>query len=135
MFRKTNKYAVSQYIVSESAQDKVVFGITSKILLKYGWPENLSGSLKSIPAMYLTGYLMGKKILKEKLEIPIVDFGMQRAIKKSKMFAFIKGLIDSGLKIVCSEENFPEEERLSGKNAKEDISKVVKETKSKIDKN
>ena len=38
-----------------------------------------------------------------------IKHGME--IKKSKMFAFIKGLIDSGLKIVCSEENFPEEER------------------------
>ncbi|MBU2612725.1 MAG: 50S ribosomal protein L18 [Nanoarchaeota archaeon] len=134
VFRKTNKSVIVQYVKSDEAKDKIIFGITSKALLKYGWPENLSGSLKSIPATYLTGYLTGKKIAKEKLETPIVDFGMQRVIKKSKLFAFLKGMIDSGMKINSPEENFPEEERISGKKAKEDISKVFAEVKSKIDK-
>ncbi len=134
VFRKTNKYSVVQYTTSESAQDKIVFGITSKILLKYGWPENLKGSLKSIPATYLTGYFVGKKILKEKLEEPIVDLGMQRALEKTKIFAFLKGLIDSGIKIECPPEKFPEQERLDGKSAKEDISKTVTEVKKKIEK-
>ncbi|PIO00849.1 50S ribosomal protein L18, partial [Candidatus Pacearchaeota archaeon CG09_land_8_20_14_0_10_30_9] len=87
-----------------------------------------------IPASYLTGYLVAKKILKDKLKEPIVDLGMQRVIKKTKIFAFIKGLIDGGIKIKCGKENFPEAERLSGKSTKEDISKIVQEVKSKIDK-
>lgn len=134
VFRKTNKYVISQYVTSEEAQDKIVFGVTSKDLLRNGWPEKLSGSLKSIPASYLTGYLTAKKILKAKLEVPIADLGMQRIIEKTKIFAFIKGLIDGGIKIQCDESKFPEEERLNGKSAKEDISKTVAEVKSKIDK-
>jgi ribosomal protein L18 len=47
-------------------------------LLNYGWPKELSGSLKSITASYLTGLLIGKKIIKEKLETPILDVGMMR---------------------------------------------------------
>ena len=39
VFRKTNRYIISQYITSEEAQDKVEFSITSKILMKYGWPK------------------------------------------------------------------------------------------------
>ena len=70
-FRKTNRYLVVQYILSNEAQDKIVFGITSKKLLKYGWPKNFEGSLKSIPASYLTGYLFGKIILEKKLETMI----------------------------------------------------------------
>ncbi|PJE81167.1 50S ribosomal protein L18 [Candidatus Pacearchaeota archaeon CG10_big_fil_rev_8_21_14_0_10_32_42] len=134
VFRKTNSYVISQYVESESAQDKVIFGINSKMLLNHGWPENLKGSLKSIPASYLTGYLTAKKIQKDKLESPIVDLGMQRIIEKTRIFAFIKGLIDGGIEIECPKEKFPEEERLKGKNAKEDISKTVLEVKSKIDK-
>jgi len=134
VFRKTNKYVISQYIESESAQDKIIFGITSKELIKNGWPEKLKGSLKSIPASYLTGYLTAKKILKSKLEEPIVDLGMQRVIEKTKIFAFIKGLIDGGIKIKCDKEKFPEEDRLLGKSTKEDISKIVMEVKSKLDK-
>jgi len=107
-FRKTNRYLVVQYILSNEAQDKIVFGITSKKLLKYGWPKNFEGSLKSIPASYLTGYLFGKIILEKKLKEPIIDFGMLRTLHKSKIYSFLKGIIDSGIKIQCNKEIFPE---------------------------
>ena len=108
VFRKTNKYIIAQYVVSKEAKDSVTLGVTSKILLKHGWPEASKGSLKSIPASYLTGYFMGKKVLKDKLETPIVDLGMTRTVHKSKVFAFIKGLKDAGLEISSKEEAFPE---------------------------
>ena len=66
IFRKTNKYLIVQYVKSDNAQDKILLGIDSKVLLKYGWPKE--ESIKSIPAAYLTGYLFGKKILLKKLE-------------------------------------------------------------------
>ena len=134
VFRKTNTAIISQYILSDEAKDKAVIGITSKALLKYGWPESFKGSLKSITAAYLTGYLMAKKIQKQKLEVPIVDFGMLRTLHKTKIFSFLKGLIDGGIKVNCKEEAFPEEERIEGKNLKEDFSKHFNEIKSKIDK-
>jgi large subunit ribosomal protein L18 len=134
VFRKTNSYLISQYVLSDEAKDKIVFGINSKALLKHGWPESFKGSLKSIPAAYLTGYLVGKKIIEEKLEKPIIDFGMARTIHKTKIFGFIKGMIDSGIEISCKEEAFPEEARIEGQNLKEDFSKYFKEVKSKIDK-
>lgn len=126
VFRKTNKYIIAQYVISKEARDTVRIGINSKILLKYGWPKEKIGSLKSLPASYLTGYLMGKKILKNKLQEPIMDFGMIRTIHKTKVFAFLKGLIDSGVKIICKKEAFPKEDRI----IKEDIK--FKEIKSKI---
>ncbi len=128
VFRKTNRYIISQYIESEAAQDRVIFGFTSKDLLRYGWPEKLKGSLKSLVASYLLGYLTGKKILKDKLEKPIIDLGMIRSIKKSKVFAFINGLIESGVEINCSSENFPNKEK------REEVLKIIEEVKSKIDK-
>ena len=67
VFRKTNKYVSAQYVTSKEAQDKVILGISSKNLIKYGWPEISKGSLKSITASYLTGYLVGKKILSQML--------------------------------------------------------------------
>ena len=134
IFRKTNKSLVVQYVKSDAAQDKIIFGITSKELLKHGWEKEFSGSLKSIPASYLTGYFVSKKIKNEKLETPIVDLGMQRVIKKSALFAFIKGLIDGGLEIECDEENFPEEERLNGESTKENLTKIIKGVKSNLDK-
>lgn len=131
VFRKTNKYIVAQYIVSEEAQDKILIGIDSRELNKFGWPKSSSGSLKSITASYLTGYLTGKRILKEKLENPILDSGMNRVLHKNKIYAFIKGLIDSGIKISCKKELFPEESRIQGEHLKSKIS--FQEIKSKIE--
>ncbi|MFW6282839.1 MAG: 50S ribosomal protein L18 [Minisyncoccales bacterium] len=134
VFRKTNKYIIAQYIKSEEAKDKVIITIDSKKLLKYGWPKEFSGSLKSLSASYLTGYLIGKQIKAKKLETPIVDIGMIQALHKTKVYAFIKGLIDSGVEIKCKEETFPEEDRIKGKHLKKDFSDKFNEIKSKIDK-
>jgi large subunit ribosomal protein L18 len=134
VFRKSNKYIYSQYVESKEAQDFVKLSVCSKELLNYGWPKELSGSLKSITASYLTGLLIGKKIIKEKLETPILDVGMMRVIRKNKIFAFLKGLIDSGIEMPFNEEYFPEEERIQGKELKEDFSKKFNEIKLKIEK-
>lgn len=126
VFRKTNHYIIAQYVVSKEAQDKIEFGVTSKNLLKNGWPENAKGSLKSISASYLTGYLMGKEIQKKKLDTPIVDFGMIKTLHKTKVYAFLKGMIDSEIEINCDEECFPEENRINGEHMKNkvDVNKI-----------
>lgn len=134
VFRKTNRYIIAQYVTSKEAQDKISLGVSSKHLTKHGWPEKFKGSLKSIPASYLTGYLIGKQIIKKKLETPIMDIGMIRAIHKTKIYSFAKGLIDSGINIKHDEKIFPSEESIQGKNLKEDFSTIFNEIKSKIDK-
>ena len=133
VFRKTNKYIISQYVSSHEAQDKVEIETNSKELLNKGWPKEFEGSLKSIPASYLVGFLMAKKIEKSKKESPIIDLGMIKTIHKTKGFAFIKGLIEGGLEISCPEESFPDKEKLEGKNLKQDFSKNFSEIKSKIE--
>lgn len=135
VFRKTNKYVNGQYVTSEEAKDKILLETSSKKLLSFGWPKEQKGSLKSIPASYLTGFLMGKEILKNKLpqEI-IIDTGMIIMKNKTKPFAFIKGIIDSGIKITCKKEAFPEEERITGKSLKNDFSSKFNEIKLKIEK-
>lgn len=130
VFRKTNRYIITQYVLSDEAQDKVVFGISSKALLKHGWPENAKGSLKSISASYLTGYLVGKEIEKKKLDTPIVDFGMIKTLHKTKVYAFLKGMIDSGIEIKCDEECFPEDNRIKGEHMKNKVN--VDEIREKI---
>lgn len=134
VFRKTNKYVVGQYVTSSAAQDKVVLNISSKMLMNYGWPKEMQGSLKSTPATYLTGMLAGKKIIKGKLKTPIVDFGMIRVIDKGKVHAFLKGLVDAGLNIKVKDSVFPSEDRIRGKHAKKGLAEKFDEIKSKIEK-
>ena len=128
--RKTNKYIIAQYVTSKEAQDKVEISITSKNLLKHGWPEERRGSLKSLPAAYLTGYLIGKQISSKKLETPIIDFGMIRNLHKTKIHAFLKGFVDAGIEMKHKPETFPEERRIKGEHLKTKI--PFDEIKNKI---
>ena len=130
VLRKTNKYLVVQYVLSTAAQDEIIFGISTKILLKNGWPKEKSGSLKTLPASYLLGILVGKKIIVGKLEVPIFDFGLQRVLRGSKIQSFIKGVVDSGVKIKYNEKAFPDEKRIEGVHLKEKI--PFQEIKSKL---
>ena len=97
--RKTNRYFIGQIVISDIAQDKVIVGVNSKELLSKGWPEELKGSLKSLTACYLTGILLGKKIegSKEPIKEYILDIGLQRNIKKSRLYAFLKGVVVGGV--------------------------------------
>ena len=135
VLRKTNRYVLGQYVTSKETQDKVELSANSKDLLEHGWPKEFEGSLKSIPAAYLTGFLIGKKIVKAKKENPIADFGMMRAIQKSKLYSFIKGVVDAGVKIPHDPKVFPEEGRISGKNLKKDFTSFFSKIKSTIEKN
>ncbi len=135
VFRKSNKYIIAQYVTSKEAQDKIEFGVISKDLIMHGWPKENQGSLKSIPAAYLTGLLMGKKITDKGLENPIIDFGMNRMSYKTKTYAFLKGVVDSGIKINAKEEIFPEQNRIQGKHLKKDFSKIFEQIKSSVEKN
>lgn len=132
VFRKTNKYIIGQYIISKNAQDKVQIGVSSKDLLDYGWPKEFSGSLKSLPASYLTGFLIAKKITSKKLSNPVLDLGMLRVLHKTKIYSFIKGANDGGIKIKCDSSFFPEEERIKGKHLKKDFSKTFEVIKLKL---
>lgn len=133
VFRRTNKFVIVQYVTSYEAKDSIVFGITSKELVNYGWDAKASNSLKSISACYLTGYLIAKQIISKKLEQPIIDFGMLQTLYKTKIFGFVKGVIDGGINISCKEEAFPEEARIKGENLKNKIN--FEQIKKNIDSN
>ena len=128
VIRKTNKYMIAQYVVSDEAQDKIVLGVTSKDLLKVGL--DAKANLKNISTSYLTGVLIGKQIKDKKLETPIIDLGMARVLHKTKLFALIKGLQESGLEVPCDKANFPDEARIKGEHLKNKID--VEEIKGKI---
>lgn len=124
--RRTNKYFILQAVESYEAQDKVIATITSKDLLKNGWDIKMEGSLKSIPAGYLTGLLFAKKLGNGKY---IVDLGMTRTLKGSRIFSVVKGLVDGGLDINVNEIVFPSEERLNGEHLKDGLKDMIAKVK------
>ena len=125
--RRTNKYFIVQAVESNEAQDKIIATITSKNLLKNGWDAKTQGSLKSIPAGYLAGILMAKKLNNKGKYI--MDLGMGRTIKGSRLFAVVKGLIDGGLDIPANKVVFPSEERLNGEHMNKDLKDIITKVK------
>lgn len=125
VFRKTNRHIIGQIIISDVAQDKIVVCANSKELLDKGWPSGMEGSLKSMPACYLTGYLLGKK--SKEFKEGILDIGLNRNIQKSKMYAFLRGVVDAGIKVPHSEEALPEMEIIEGKGKAGTMIKQIKE--------
>jgi large subunit ribosomal protein L18 len=128
--RRTNKYFIVQVVTSSEAQDTVTLGLTSKELLNYGWDAKFAGSLKSIPAGYLTGYLIAKKLGKGKY---ISDFGMAINKQAGRTSSVIAGLVDGGLDISVGEKFLPKEDVLSGIYAKDGVKEMIEKTKTKID--
>ncbi len=114
--RKTNRYIILQYIESKEARDFIKASAFSKELLEFGWPQESAGSLKSLCAAYLTGFLLGKRIVSKKLSGEVVlDTGLIRSVSSSRIYAAVKGIIDSGAKLKCNEKMFPKQERIKNK--------------------
>jgi len=112
--RRTNRYMIAQLVSSKNAQDSVLLSVSSKDLLDKSWPSDKAGSLKGLPAAYLTGILFGnlaKKISKE----AILDLGMHRNVKKSRIYAVLKGAVDAGLVVAHSGESLPSEKDITSK--------------------
>jgi large subunit ribosomal protein L18 len=126
VIRKTNKYILIQYVESKVAQDVVKCSSISGGLIDYGWLERKTGSLKSLGAAYLTGFLFGNKMKELGLEKnqAILDTGLIRSTRGSRVYAAVKGMIDAGVKIACNPEVFPEEKRIKSENINEFFDKV-----------
>ena len=126
VIRKFNKNLVAQIVAYSEEGDKVTSFAHSKELEKYGWKN----SKTNLPAAYLLGVLLSKK---SKTKEAILDTGLHTPTKGSRIFAFVKGCVDGGMKVPHSEEALPSAERLSGKHIQgKNFEKDIKEAKEKI---
>jgi len=109
--RKTNKYIIAQLVAPSPIGDFTIVAAHSRELVKYfGW----KGSTKNTPAAYLTGLLVGLRAVKLGLTEAVLDIGLVSPRKGAKVFAVAKGAIDAGMKIPCSEEVIPSDDRIRG---------------------
>tara|TARA_Y100000034_G_C6833285_1_gene376337 strand:- start:326 stop:904 length:579 start_codon:yes stop_codon:yes gene_type:complete len=122
--RTTNNRVIGQIIEFTPQGDKVLVGVNSFTLKDLGWKY----SCKNFPAAYLTGLLLGKKAQEKGLKEAVLDTGFTSPLKKGKIYAFLKGVVDSGLDIPHSESIIPDEKRISGEHIK-DYALTLKENK------
>lgn len=113
LIRKSLKNILIQLIEYHEQGDKIIISISSKVLERdYGWKMNKG----NVPAAYLTGLLAGLKAKQKGLKEAILDTGLQQSsVKCSRIYAALKGVIDAGLVIPCSQEMLSNEETITGK--------------------
>lgn len=130
VIRMTNNKILAQLVEFSAKGDKVIVSVDSSALKKLGW----NYSCKNFPAAYLTGLLFGKRSLEKGQKEAILDTGSAAPLHKGKIYAFLKGVLDSGMNVPHgSEEVFPTEERIKGEHIKQyaDKIKTDKETYEK----
>jgi large subunit ribosomal protein L18 len=108
--RKTGTRIIVQVMEARLEGDRCIAAADSRQLKPFGW----QAGIKNIPAAYLTGFLAGKKAVQSGTAAAIVDLGLIQPIPQSRIFSAIKGAIDAGLSVSCSEKMFPSEKRLRG---------------------
>ena len=123
--RFSNKNVTSQFVTAKVHGDVVLSSAHSRELKKFGW----AGSLKSTPACYLLGLLAGKKAAQKGVKEAVFYAGLAPFIKGSRVSAFLKGVIDSGVTVPVGEEAFPTDERISGKSIASYASKLSTDDK------
>jgi large subunit ribosomal protein L18 len=118
--RSTNNISL-QVIDYHEDGDKVLVSANSSELKSIGWKANTG----NIPAAYLTGLLLAKKAKNKKVKEVVVDIGLNTPSKGSRIFSALKGAIDGGLETPHTEDRFPSEDVVSGK----EIINYLKNTK------
>ena len=109
--RRTVNQVITQVYVTKPEGDKVLVSATSRELTKeFGY----KGSGKNTSAAYLTGMLIGYKAQKAGIGEAILDIGLRENRAGSRVYAALKGAVDSGLTVPCSEEVFPSDARIRG---------------------
>lgn len=112
--RKSLKNIRAQVAIFDEKGDKIVCQANSSELKKFGY----NGSRGNLPAAYLVGILVGSKAKKVKVDELILDSGLYTSVKGSRVYSVLKGCLDSGVSVPCSEEILPTEDRLKGKHIK-----------------
>jgi large subunit ribosomal protein L18 len=129
VIRKSINNTVIQFIDYNEKGDIIRATATSKELVKkYNWKYSTS----TTPAAYLTGLLAGKRAKEQGVTECVLDIGRYIPVTGSKVFAGLKGVIDSGVTCPLDEKKLPSEERITGQHLDKNISDDVNSIKTKI---
>lgn len=128
VIRKSLKNILAQIVEYDGKGDKVILSAHSSELKKYGG----EGNKGNIPASYLVGLLIGNKAKKKNIKELVLDIGLQKSVKGSRIYSLLKGCVDAGLSIPHSKEILPTEDRIKGAHIKNFDSNKFEEIKKKI---
>lgn len=108
--RKSLKSIQAAIVIYDKKGDAVKASSHSSNLKELGWVYGTG----NLPAAYLVGFLLGKRT-GAKFSEAILDIGLNKSVKGSRVYAVLAGAIDAGLKVPHSKEILPSKERIIGK--------------------
>ncbi len=114
VIRRSLKHMQASLVEFTPKGDIVKITAHSSQLKKLGWKYDTG----NMPSAYLVGYIAGKKALKIGIKEAILDLGLQKAAKGSRLFAVLAGALEAGLQVPHGEEVIPKKERLTGTHIK-----------------
>ena len=124
--RKSLNNIYAQIIEYHPEGDKVIVCANSMELKKFGWKTDGG----NIPSAYLVGLLLGKKAKEKGINEAILDIGLNKSIKGSRIYALLKGALDGGLKVPCSQDILPANERIKGMHIMSYASLLIKDSEA-----
>lgn len=127
--RKTSRNTIAQFIRYDRQGDLVAAAAISQELGRYGW----KGSTSSVPAAYLTGYLAGKRAVREGIEEAVLDVGLYPPTKGSRVFAALRGMVEAGVAIPHGEGITADDARLRGEHITEETIKHFDKVKAELE--
>ena len=138
--RRSLKNIQAAIVEYDKKGDIVKVSSHSSNLKKFGWGYNTG----NLPAAYLVGFLLGKRA-SSRFDNAVLDVGLNKSVKGSRIYAVLAGALDAGLKVPHTKEILPGKERITGKHIMEygaslkkdsyiNIVKNFEEVKNNIDK-
>ncbi|MBI4439097.1 50S ribosomal protein L18 [Candidatus Woesearchaeota archaeon] len=125
--RRTLKRIIIQVTVPEPKGDRVMLSVDSNELKKYGWKVGLN-----ISTAYLTGLIAGKRALAKGVSGGVADLGNYSRVNGGRIYAALKGMVDSGLAIRHDPVVFPSDDRIRGMHIGSEFSAGFDSLKLKI---
>ncbi len=109
--RKSLKNIQANIVEYSKKGDIVRVTCHSAILKRLGWNYGTG----NLPAAYLVGFMLGEKAKAANFKDAVLDIGINKSVKGSRVYAVLAGALDAGLKVPYGENILPEKDRLSGK--------------------
>ena len=108
--RKSGNNMILQLVAYGETGDTTLVSADALELKKFGY----KGSTGNTPAAYLAGFLFGTRALRNSFTGGVLDLGLNASSKGSRVYAALKGSLESGLEIPHDEGPLPSPERIGG---------------------
>jgi len=127
VIRLSYQHVIAQVISAHIDGDRTLATATSTHLVRdFNW----KAGTRNLSAAYLTGLLVGINSQQKDYKQANLDIGFQSVVYGNRIFAALKGAIDSGMQIAHNDIVFPNEDRIRGEHIakySEYLNKLAKE--------